>query len=181
MAPSKTVLARAVATLFALGLAGAVPAAAAAPAPGSAADRAASLKFLLGTWHCTRTVTVGTGKAATMSETQVVTATSPEVVHGRQTITREGLPGSSQDLYLSYNPRHAMWTLITIDAGGGTEVETSTSAALNHSSWSVVFPASGNGTSSFWKTADNGYASTSKWTSAKNGGVTTSHEACTRQ
>ena len=48
---------RAVGVILAVALMGAIPATA-APAAGTAADRAASFKFLLGTWHCTRTINV---------------------------------------------------------------------------------------------------------------------------
>lgn len=177
--------ARTTAALLAMGLFAAAPAAApaaAAPAPGTAADRAASLKFLLGTWHCTRTIKLASAsKAATETETQVVTAETPQLLHAKQTIMREGQAGSSQDLYLSYNANHAQWTLITIDSGGASEIETSSSPALNGSSWVVAYPAGSSGKAAFKKTAGNAYSSTSSWTSAKNGGTTTSTEACTRQ
>jgi hypothetical protein len=167
--------------MLALTLMGATPATT-APAPGSAADRAASLKFLLGTWHCTRTINVaGTAKPATMTETQVVTAHGPQWLHATQTIMRNGQTGSQQDLYLAYDSRHAGWVLITLDSGGASQVETSTSPALNGSKWVVVYPSTSNGTSVFKKTADNGYSSASNWTSSKSGKAMTSQEACTRQ
>ncbi len=170
--------------LLALALMGAIPATAApaAPAPGSAADRAASFKFLLGTWHCTRSITVsGTAKAATMTETQVVTAHGPQWLHATQTIMRDGQTGSQQDLYLAYNAQHANWVLVTLDSRGASQVETSTSPALNGSKWTVAYPSTSNGTSIFKKTSDNGYSSSSSWTSSKSGKPMTSQEACTRQ
>ena len=172
---------KAVGLILALSLIGATPAIG-APAPGSAADRAASFKFLLGTWHCTRTVAVaGAAKTATMSETQVVTAHGPQWLHAAQTTMRDGQTGSQQDLYLAYNPQHANWVLITIDSRGASQVETSTSPALNGSKWSVVYPSTSNGTSVFTKTAGNAYSSASSWTSSKTGKVLTSKESCTRQ
>ena len=172
---------KAISLIFAFSLIGATPAIG-APAPGSAADRAASFKFLLGTWNCTRTVSeAGTAKTATMTETQVVTAQGPQWLHAAQTTMRDGKTGSQQDLYLAYNPQHASWVLITLDSRGASQVETSTSPALNGSKWSVVYPSTSNGTSVFTKTADNGYASTSSWTSSKTGKVLTSKESCTRQ
>jgi hypothetical protein len=173
--------AKAVGLILALSLMGATPAMT-TPAAGTAADRAASLKFLVGTWHCTRTVSVaGTAKAATMTETQVVTTHGAQGLHATQTIMRAGQTGSQQDLYLAYNAQHADWTLVTIDSGGASEVETSTSPSLNGSKWTVAFPSTSNGTSVFKKTADNAYSSTSSWTSSKSGKPMTSTEACTRQ
>jgi hypothetical protein len=152
------------------------------PAAGSAADRAASLKFLLGTWHCTRTINVaGTAKAATMTETQVVTAHGPQWLHATQTIMRDGQTGSQQDLYLAYNAQHAHWVLVTIDSRGASQVETSTSPSLNGSKWVVAYPSTSNGTSVFKKTADNGYSSASSWKSSASAKPMTSTEACTRQ
>ena len=166
---------------FILALASATPAIS-APAPGTAADRAASIKFLLGTWHCTRTVSVaGVPKTATMTETQTVTAYGPQWLHATQTIMRDGQTGSQQDLYLAYNAQHANWVLVTLDSRGQAEVETSTSPALNGSKWTVAYPSTSNGTSVFKKTADNGYSSHSTWTSSKSGKMLTSQEACTRQ
>jgi hypothetical protein len=166
---------------LALALSGAAPAFG-APAPGTAADRAASFKFLIGTWHCTRTVnTAGASQAATMSETQVVTAHGSEWLHATQTITGKGPAGSTQDLFLGYNARHSQWVLVTLDSGGATEVETSSSPALNGSSWTVAFPSTSNGKSVFKKTSDNGYSSNSTWTSSKSGKSMTSTESCTRQ
>jgi hypothetical protein len=171
---------RTVGLALALALMGATPAIG-APAPGTAADRAASVKFLLGTWHCTRTINVaGVPKAAMMSETQVVTADGPQWLHAKQTIMQGGQTGSQQDLYLAYNAQHAQWTLITIDSRGSSEVETSTSPALNGSTWTVAFPSTVHGSSAFKKTADNGYASSSSWTSS-SGKKLTSTETCTRQ
>jgi len=167
--------------LLALTLMGATPATT-TPAAGTAADRAASLKFLLGTWHCTRTVSVaGVPKTATMTETQTVTAYGPQWLHATQTIMRDGQTGSQQDLYLAYNAQHANWVLVTLDSRGQAEVETSTSPALNGSKWTVAYPSTSNGTSVFKKTADNGYSSHSTWTSSKSGKMLTSQEACTRQ
>jgi hypothetical protein len=175
------VYAKAVGLILALSLMGATPAMT-TPAAGTAADRAASLKFLLGTWHCTRTVSVaGTAKPATMTETQVVTAHGAQGLHATQTIMRDGQTGSQQDLYLAYNAQHANWVLITIDSGGASQVETSTSPSLNGSKWSVAYPSTSNGTSVFKKTADNAYSSASTWTSSKSGKALTSTEACTRQ
>jgi hypothetical protein len=151
------------------------------PAAGTAADRAASFKFLLGTWNCTRTINVaGVPKVATMSETQVVTADGPQWLHAKQTIMQSGQTGSQQDLYLAYNAQHAQWTLITIDARGFSEVETSSSPALNGSTWTVAFPSTVHGSAAFKKTADNGYSSTSSWTSM-GGKKLTSTETCSRQ
>jgi hypothetical protein len=167
--------------MLALTLMGATPATS-APAPGTAADRAASFKFLLGTWNCTRTVNVaGTLKAATMTETQVVTAHGAQWMHAAQTIMRDGQTGSQQDLYLAYNAQHADWVLVTIDSRGGAEVETSTSPALNGSKWVVAYPSTSSGTSVFKKTSDNGYSSSSTWKSSSSGKTMTSTEACTRQ
>jgi hypothetical protein len=167
--------------MLALTLMGATPAMT-APAPGTAADRAASLKFLLGTWHCTRSVSVaGTAKAATMTETQVVSAQGSQWLHATQTITRDGQTGSQQDLYLAYNAQHAHWVLVTIDSRGESQVETSTSPSLNGSKWVVAYPATSTGTSVFKKTADNGYSSASNWKSSSTGKMLTSTEACTRQ
>lgn len=166
---------------FILALASATPAIS-APAPGTAADRAASIKFLLGTWHCTRTVSVaGVPKTATMTETQTVTAHGPQWLHAAQTIMRDGQTGSQQELYLAYNAQHAQWVLVTLDSRGQAEVETSTSPALNGSTWTVAYPSTSNGTSVFKKTADNGYSSHSTWTASKSGKMLTSDEACTRQ
>lgn len=168
---------------LALAFGGAVPAlGAAAPAPGSAADRAASFKFLIGTWHCTRTInTAGVSQAATMTETQVVTAHGANWLHATQTVMRNGQTGSSQDLFLGYNAHHSQWVLVTLDSGGASQVETSSSAALNGSSWTVAFPPTSNGKSVFKKTSDNGYSSNSTWTSSKSGKPMSSTESCTRQ
>ena len=173
--------ARIVGLILALTLMGATPATT-TPAAGTAADRAASFKFLLGTWHCTRTISVaGTAKAATMTETQVVTAHGPQWLHAAQTIMRNGQTGSQQDLYLAYNAQHANWVLVTIDSRGASQVETSTSPSLNGSNWVVAYPSTSNGKSLFKKTSDNGYSSSSSWTSSSGGKMMTSAEACTRQ
>ena len=116
-----------------------------------------------------------------MTETQTVTAHGAQWLHATQTIMRAGQTGSQQDLYLAYNAQHAHWVLVTLDSRGQSEVETSTSPALNGSTWMVAYPSTSNGTSVFKKTADNGYSSHSTWKSSNSGKMLTSNEACTRQ
>jgi hypothetical protein len=151
-------------------------------APASNSSQMTSLHFLVGTWHCTTTMaTSGAKSPATISVSETIAAHGQNWLRAAETVSRNGQSVGTDEVFFGYNARHGHWVIISIDAGGAYQVETSPSAALNGSAWTVAYPGRVHATSTFHTDSSMHYSSDSKWTSPRSGKTISSHEACVKQ
>ncbi len=172
---------RIVALSFSLLIAG-IAAASAAQSTPSTAHEMVGLQFLVGTWHCTRTIsTAGATTVATVSEIETVVPRGTQWLHGSDTISYNGQMVGTEDDYIGYNARHGRWVLVSIDSHGNSQVETNPSSALNGTTWTVAYPSRANAMAVFRENSSRQYTSDSSWTSSHSGKTIKSHEVCTKQ
>lgn len=159
-------------------LTAAIASAASMPSMSSNASQMASLHALAGTWSCTVTFT-SAGKSVTANESETFAPFGMGWMHGTATISRGGHQVSRQDSYWGYNARHGHWVVITIDSSSNYQVETSSSASLNGSSWMVAYPGRAHATSTLHLTGGK-YTISSGWTSPRSGKMMSSSEVCSK-
>lgn len=159
-------------------LTAAVANAASMPAMSSNASQMASLRALSGTWSCMLTFR-SAGKSVSASESETFAPYGTGWMHGIATISRSGHPVSRQDSYWGYNARHGHWVVITLDASSNYQVETSSSASLNGSAWTVVYPGRMHAMSTL-RIMGGKYTVSSSWTSPRSGKSVSSSEVCSK-
>ncbi len=130
------------------------------------------LQYLVGTWNCSVS-----GSAAFSEHTTLAQAAGNPWVHGASSAQISGHP-ISEDFYVGYDARNSRWVLITIDSMGGYSVSTSSSPALNDSTWTAAYPQS-SGSATFVENSATQYTLDSS--GMADGRKVQTHEVCTRE